>query len=162
MSILKSENRFDDIDLTISNIYNSIIHSIIDDSNIELWSEETDNLYESFKSLLESDIYMNDSFKNHLNMIVLDIMSDVSDSAFEKGFKMGLSLLRNILTAEIPTIQVKEPKAKTKVPIAKTQTIIDMKEQARQLNEFIANHIMFLSETQKRKAQEYIITLLCE
>lgn len=160
MNTFNITNQFEEINLTADNIYNSVINSIMDDCNISLWDEETNVLMENTEKLIDDNIYMCDEYADKLKTRITDIAVYASDSAFEKGFKMGLSLLKNLITAEPPTIETAPAFERREKPKSNVSGFIPFAEKDKQLLKLLNNAVLCLNENQKIRLNEMVLSMM--
>lgn len=160
MSIFDATNQFEEINLTADKIYKSVSASIINDSNISLFDEETDALMQNTEKFIDDNIYISDEYATKLKNRLLDIAVFASDTAFEKGLKMGLSLLKNLITAEPPTIKTAPPFEKHLMPESNVTAFVPIDEKDKQLMKLLNKSVLCLSEEDKARLTERVLCMM--
>lgn len=160
MNTLKDLGRLDEIELTIDNTYEMITHYMIAESNTELWNAEADHLYDRLRESIMNDIYMEERFKNYLDQALADVVCEATHSAFQKGLKMGLSLLRNLITAEVPKIETVPALERQPKQASNISGFIPLEEKDRQLAKLLNKALLVLNEKDKGKLTENVLCLI--
>ena len=155
-----NENNYEDINFTIDSIYKAVICSLDEQCNIDLWNEETSKSMERLEKLIDINPYISHEIKVKMDNLIIDIAAEASSSAFEKGLKMGLSLLKNIINAELPIIHYAVNVPKKKKPEPNVMEVIPMEQKDKQLIKYINNCIPLMSEMDKGRLIGHIQNIM--
>lgn len=96
----------DSYELNIDNVSEAILSQVCEKENVDFCSEETNLRIHNFEERIENIMALDESLKTSLvNDLQLTICFSTAD-AFENVLRIGLSLLKALITAELPEIRV--------------------------------------------------------
>lgn len=126
--------------------------------DVEFVTEEDDARREAIMERIEKCMALDENFKVQLeNDIDMTLLFACSNS-FDIGFNLGVSILKCLLNAEVPTVQVLHRQAKQferEKPVLSRKSSVD-----EQLVDYLKESLPNLTERQKLKLQgkiEYIV-----
>lgn len=96
----------DSYDMNIEKIHNSIMRQMLETEKFELFNEEDYERERALENRINNIPTLDESFKKSFNGDMQDTMVTASFNSFENGLNIGLSLLWNILNAELPEIHI--------------------------------------------------------
>ncbi|MDE6789390.1 MAG: hypothetical protein K2J47_08750 [Ruminococcus sp.] len=101
---MKEITNADSFEMNMDSIFDAVIMQIYERENVDYCSDETKLKIQGFVDRT-SNLMMLDE-KSKISIVnELDLIINISNSeAFENGLKIGLSVLKNLLTAEMPVI----------------------------------------------------------
>ena len=106
------------VDMNMEKIMAAVNTHLLESENCDYYSDETsrriDSLIERLDSLTCIDREFNVQFTNNF----YDTVNEAAYEAFDNGLRIGLSLLRSLLTAETPEIHIlhnNPPKRKPRI-----------------------------------------------
>lgn len=101
------ERRFaDSYEMNIKKIHNSIMHQILNNEKYDLFNPEDEAREQALENRINNIMAIDERFKSDFNGDMQCAMVMASYNGFENGLRIGLSLLQNLLTAELPEIYV--------------------------------------------------------
>lgn len=141
----------DKFETNMETIFNALILQF-DKKGISYVSEKVELEIQLFSSCIESLVRIDDELK----MCLIDNLSNViyrsANDAFENGLKIGLSLLKNLFTAEIPVI--KTVSAEMPVLERRCKSVDETNDLDTVITEYMTKIIPMLEDNQKIELQE--------
>lgn len=102
---MKEITNADSFEMNMNSIFDAVLMQIYEREDVNYRSEETNLRIQGFvdrtSNLMMLDEKSKISIVNELDFII----NDSNSEAFENGLKIGLSVLKNLLTAEMPVIR---------------------------------------------------------
>lgn len=135
------------------------IHDLMSDENTDYYSEETYRYTERICDKLDKQIYLDESFNTNIQNDISMITSNAALDGFNKGFLMGISLLKSLLTAEQPILNVTTHEVK-KRPESNVGGLIPIQRKDKELIQYIANAVPLLNDIDKARLQSKIQYLI--
>lgn len=148
---MKEITNADSFEMNMNSIFDAVLMQIYEREDVDYCSEETNLRIQGFvdrtSNLMMLDAKSKISIANELDFII-----NLSNSeAFENGLKIGLSVLKNLLTAEMPvihTVNSEMPKLERRCKYAGEMPDIDER-----LIDYMKNTFPYLEKEQKFELQ---------
>lgn len=142
------QNNFTDLQIDTETIHEMIVGQMMA-QNLNFWSEKTDSRMERLERAIDKQLYLSDAFKFAFSEEFADVCNDISDEAFEKGLRVGLSLIRCLLTGEPPKIETAPPFKRRELPPSNIAGVIPLSKNDRAYVDMVCKSAMVLTEKQK-------------
>ena len=102
-----NERKFaDSYEMNINKLHDAIMFWFCDRENVETFGKEDDERLNALEERSNNVMGLDEQFKLSFIGDMQRTMVDASFNGFENGFKIGLSLLQNLLTATTPEIHL--------------------------------------------------------
>lgn len=147
----------DKIEVSMETIFNALI-SQFEKNGISYISEKVELEIQLFSSCVESLVRFDDELKMRLIDNLSGIIYDSSNDAFENGLRIGLSLLKNLFTAEIPVI--KTVSAEMPILERRCKSVDETNDLDTVITEYMTKVIPMLEDNQKIELQGRIEAIL--
>jgi len=147
----------DKIEISMETIFNALI-SQFEKNGISYISEKVELEIQLFSSCVESLVRFDDELKMRLIDNLSGIIYDSSNDAFENGLRIGLSLLKNLFTAEIPVI--KTVSAEMPILERRCKSVDETNDLDTVITEYMTKVIPMLEDNQKIELQGRIEAIL--
>lgn len=96
----------DSYDINLEKLNDVIQNHILLKENVSYSTEEDDERIDALYDRINNIMALDEEFKRKFCDDLQNAMAYVSDSSFSNGLRIGLSLLKQLLTAEMPEIHV--------------------------------------------------------
>lgn len=93
-------------EMDINKMYDAIMYWFCTHENVETFNKEDDERMNALEERINNIMGLDEKFKLSFIGDMQRTIVDASFNGFENGFKIGLSLLHNLLTAELPEIHI--------------------------------------------------------
>ena len=122
--------------------------------NISICSEEIDEQMHRLEKRIDDLIYLNRDFKTKFSNDLLDLICNVENESFYKGFEVGTAIVKYLFSQETPIISFmnRPPKRKEEQP-PETAELTDTD---KQLIEYIKEKLPLVTEKNKSRLQAQI------
>lgn len=101
------ERKFaDSYEFNIKNIYEMLSSYIVEKEDFEYFCKEDVERMNALTERINNIMLLDEGFKREFVSDMNNAMCYASSNSFDNGLKIGLSLLKSLLTAEIPEIHV--------------------------------------------------------
>lgn len=101
------ERKFaDSYEMNIKEIHNAITQYLFDLEYFDLFNSEDEEREQALENRINNIMGLDERFKSSFNNDMQIAMNLASCNGFENGLRIGLSLLKNLLTAEPPEIHI--------------------------------------------------------
>lgn len=99
------ERKFaDSYEMNINKMHDAIMFWFCNRENVETFNKEDDERMNELEDRINNIMGLDEKFKINFTGDMQRTIVDASFNGFENGLRIGLSLLKNLLTAEIPEI----------------------------------------------------------
>lgn len=120
--------------------------------NILICSEEIDEQMHRLEKRVDDLIYLNRDFKTKFSNDLLDLICNVENESFYKGFEVGTAIVKYLFSQETPTISFINRQRKEEQPPENTEPT----ETDKQLIKYITENIPLITEKNKSRLQGQI------
>lgn len=96
----------DSYEFDMKKIYEMLFFHMRENENFEYFCKEDDERINALTKRLDNIMALDEEFKKEFVSDLNNTMCYASSNSFENGLKIGLSLLKSLLTAEMPEIHV--------------------------------------------------------
>lgn len=120
--------------------------------NISICSEEIDEQMNRLEKRIDDLIYLNRDFKTKFSNDLLDLICNVENESFYKGFEVGTAIVKYLFSQETPTISFINRQRKEEQPPENTEPT----ETDKQLIKYITENIPLITEKNKSRLQGQI------
>lgn len=96
----------DSYDMNLEKLHNLLHSHILLKENIDYSTEEDDERLDALSDRINNVMALDEEFKRQFTDDLHNTVAYVSSSSFSNGLRIGLSLLKSLLTAEMPEIHV--------------------------------------------------------
>lgn len=120
--------------------------------NISICSEEIDEQMHRLEKRIDDLIYLNRDFKTKFSNDLLDLICNVENESFYKGFEVGTAIVKYLFSQEMPTISFINRQRKEEQPPETTEPT----ETDKQLIKYITENIPLITEKNKSRLQGQI------
>lgn len=149
----------DKFEVSMETIFNALILQF-EKSGISYVSEKVELEMQMFSSCVESLVRFDDELKMRLMDNMASIICNSANDAFENGLRIGLSVLKNLFTAEIPVI--KTVSAEIPVLERRCKSVDETNDLDTVITEYMTKVIPMLEDNQKIELQERVEAILHE
>lgn len=120
--------------------------------NISICSEEIDEQMHRLEKRIDDLIYLNRDFKTKFSNDLLDLICNVENESFYKGFEVGTAIVKYLFSQETPTISfINRHRKEEQPPETPEPTETD-----KQLIKYITENIPLITEKNKSRLQGQI------
>ena len=102
------ENASDVIDMRMDDIFTMVTKYIYEETNCDYYSDDTVRRMNSIESRIDQNGYLDQEFKIQFSNDFNTTVNFAAADAFENGLRVGLSLLKCLLGADVPKIIVEQ------------------------------------------------------
>lgn len=96
----------DSYEFNMEKIHEMLISHIVDNEKFKYFCKEDEERMSALSERLNNIMALDVAFKKEFIMDLNNTMDCASVNSFENGLRIGLSLLKNLLTAEMPEIHI--------------------------------------------------------
>lgn len=147
----------DKFEVSMETILNALILQF-GKNGISYVSEKVELEMQLLSSCIESLVRFDDELKMRLIDNLSNIIYDSTNDAFENGLRIGLSVLKNLFTAEIPVI--KTVSAEISVLERRCKSVDETNDLNTVITEYITKVIPMLEDSQKIELQGRVEAIL--
>lgn len=134
----------DSYEFNMKKIYEMLFFHIREHENFEYFCKEDEERINVLTERLNNIMALDEEFKNKFVNDLNNTMCYASSNSFENGLRVGLSLLKSLLTAEMPEIHVVHHETpKTDIPVQPSSDLDSV------LVDYLKNVIPYLKREQK-------------
>ena len=148
---MKEITNADSFEMNMNNIFNAVVAQLCNEQNVDFNSEATNLSIQGYIDTVENVAGLDEELKFVLLNSLYELTNDIAYDAFANGLRIGLSVLKNLLTAEIPVIRTVDyeiPKLKRRCkPVDETYDVDEM------LTDYLKKTLPYLEREQKFELQ---------
>ncbi len=147
-------------EMNIKQIHDSIMNFIFDHENIDVFNKEDEERLNALEERINNIMALDERFKNSFINDMQIAFNYASYNGFENGLQIGLSLLKNLLTSELPEIHIvkHEPdRTERRCPV-----ICNESDTEQAFTDYVKKCCVFLSESQMCRIQGRIEEMITD
>lgn len=96
----------DSYDINLEKLHDMLCYNILLKENFDYATKEDDERLNALSDRINNVMALDEEFKRKFDDDLYNTVAYVSSNSFENGLRIGLSLLKSLLTAEMPEIHV--------------------------------------------------------
>lgn len=155
---MKEITNADSFEMNMDNIFNAVVAQLCNEQNVDFNSEATDLSIQGYIDTVKNVAGFDEELKLVLLNSLYELTNDIASDAFTNGLRIGLSVLKNLITAEMPvihTVDYEIPKLKRRCkPVDETYDVDEM------LTDYLKKTLPYLEREQKFELQGRIESIV--